>query len=413
MAGKSGDEFWNTSSSTSFNFDDDFEIDNPSSAFNELFPSNNVGSLVSSHLESSSSLNLNTLPIHSLLTKRNLDAVLDDVRTTLQTTAPTVQETIIKMFLGMPYSLSVYRSLSQKLDLLDEAVSSEDGNIILTVLLFLKKTLAVSELYTHLSKRKIALRHYSNYLMREFLLQELSDFCLECGNFTDLIYLYYLGLNPDASKDKVHIKLLRFLLEYQQKLNSDKNAMFIDYKNFIKWQLDNNAVRNTVTEQLASLCRVHWENCSDSSNFDKQITEFKVFVKMSDFQYEWIVINALSALKLWKKLTTLFIKPNWLTKRNSIKSVINAELFLLTLQRHNAPTQILEEFLTCIVDNEISLPLAKKLSCHKFVVNIYASQRDRSAIQSYKIEIPKDSEDYAFAERILASVSFRCGIFLL
>ncbi|KAF5286970.1 hypothetical protein FQR65_LT12384 [Abscondita terminalis] len=406
MTGKSSDEFWNTSSSISFNFDDDFEIDTPSSALNELLPSNNVGSLVSSQLENSS---LNTLPIHSLLTKRNLDAVLDDVRTMSQSSVPSVQETIIKMFLGMPFSLSIYRSLSQKLELLDEAVASEDGNVILMVLLFLRKSSKVSELYSHLSKRKTALRHYLNYLMRELLLQELSDFCLECGSFNNLIYLYYLGLDPNFSKEKLHINLLRFLLEYQQKLSSSKTSMFIDYKNFIKWQLDNGTVKNTVTEQLASLCRTQWENGSDSSSFDKQINEFKGFVKMSNFQYEWILINALSAFKMWKKLTNLFIKPNWLTKRNSIKSVINAELFISTIHRHMAPIYVLEEFLYCIVDNEISLLLAKKFSCHKFVVNRYASQRDRCSIQSYIIEIPRDSDEYAFAESILASVSCVCA----
>ncbi|KAF5294742.1 hypothetical protein FQA39_LY00226 [Lamprigera yunnana] len=399
MAGKSVDEFWNTSSSTSFNFDDDFEPDNSSYSYNELISPGNTSTLLPSSLESSN--NLNVLPIHSLVTKRNLDA--KDVRIIYQTSAPSVQETIIKMFLGMPYSLTIYRSLNQKLELLDEAVNSEDGNIILTVLLFLKNSLEVSELYRHLSNRKVALRHYANYLIREMFLQQLSVLCLECGNYSDLIFLYYTGLDEHLTKDKLQIRLLRFLLEYQQKLSNDKNTMFIDYKNFVKWQMDNNAVSITVTEQLAALCKSHWENGADSGIIDKRISEFKLFVKMSEFQYEWIIMNALSTFKMWKTLTNLFIKPNWLTKRNSIRSVINAELIITTLYRHKAPVHVLENFITCIVDNDISLLLAKKLKCHKLVINLYAQQKDRCAIQCYKVEIPRDSEEYNYAETILMS----------
>lgn len=60
--------------------------------------------------------------------------VLDDVRIPIHSSVPLVQETIIKMFLGMPYTLYCYRSLDQKLELLDEAVATEDGNIILAVI---------------------------------------------------------------------------------------------------------------------------------------------------------------------------------------------------------------------------------------------------------------------------------------
>ncbi|KAK5639576.1 hypothetical protein RI129_012068 [Pyrocoelia pectoralis] len=399
MAWKSSEEFWNTTSSTSFNFDDDFEPSSSSNYIGDLKANYNSSSIVNYNFEGTGAQTL--LPIESLLTKRNLDAVLDDVRITYQTPTPSAQETIIKMFLGMPYSLSVYRSLSQKLELLDEAIASDDGNIILAVLLFLKKTLELPELYNHLSKRKVAFRHYCNYLMEALLVQELSNLLL-CG-LNVMVYVYYTGLEKEMSKDKVHLKLLRYFLDYTAMMSNEKRTMFTDYKNFTAWQIENKVSSDTITEELAALCKSQWENSSDGNSCGKQITEFRALHNLNDFQYEWVIINALCAFKMWKRLKYLFIKPNWLTKRNIIKSVINPQLFITVLHKHNAPISVLEEFLSCIVDTDVSLFLAKKLLCHAFVINFYASQRDRMAIHMYKSEIPRESEYYNYAERILVS----------
>lgn len=46
---------------------------------------------------------------------------------------PPVEETIKNMFCNRRYVLSGYRSLEQKMQLLDAAVETSDGNIILTV----------------------------------------------------------------------------------------------------------------------------------------------------------------------------------------------------------------------------------------------------------------------------------------
>uniref|UniRef100_A0A1Y1MLL0 Vps16 C-terminal domain-containing protein n=2 Tax=Photinus pyralis TaxID=7054 RepID=A0A1Y1MLL0_PHOPY len=307
MAWKSSDEFWNTTSRTSFNFDDDFEIISSRSYISDSKSSDNLGSIVNYDFESASAQSL--LPIESLLSRRNLEAVLNDVRITYQTPTPSVQETVIKMFLGMPYSLSVYRSLSQKLDLLDEAIASEDGNIILAVLLFLKKTLEATELYNHITKRKVAYRHYSNYLMEELLEQELANLVICSGNTCDLVYVYGTGLEKDMSKDKVQIKLLKFFLDYSKMMSSEQRAMFTEYKNFIGWQIENKLSCHTLTEELAFLCKSQWETKSDGSNCAKQIIDFRAQRHLNDFQYEWIVINALCTFEMWERLKHLFIKP--------------------------------------------------------------------------------------------------------
>ncbi|KAF2883897.1 hypothetical protein ILUMI_22282 [Ignelater luminosus] len=397
MAGKSSEDYWNTSSSASFNFDDDTEVEKAFSNSCEIFDSTASDSVFGSNIEENNAQTM--LPMHSLVTKRNLDTVLDDVRIPTHSSVPLVQETITKMFLGMPYTLYVYRSLDQKLELLDEAVATEDGNIILTVLLYLKKTLKLTVLYHNLLKRKIALEHYTNYLMRELKLEELADFYMVTGNYSDIVYLFYLGCRGTVSTESMHVKLLRFLAEHQSKLDHDKNVMFTDYKNFLKWQMDSKMTTNSVVEQLALLYKSEAEKKSDN----KSIMAFKQTFKISDFQYEWIQLNVLGVLKQWKKITELFIKPNWLTKKNSIKTVIDVELFISTLYKHNPPKEIVEEFLSCVVDSDISIGLAKKMKCHKFVIDAYIAQRDRLSILNYKNNIPNQSEEYFYAENALRS----------
>ena len=55
----------------------------------------------------------------------------------------TPKETILKIFLGKPYSLDLYKSFKDKIELVDEAIELGDGNAILAVSfknLFFKRT---------------------------------------------------------------------------------------------------------------------------------------------------------------------------------------------------------------------------------------------------------------------------------
>lgn len=61
-------------------------------------------------------------------------SVLDDISSTLEYVIPPIEETIQKAFNGEKYSFEIYRRFSDKIKLLDSALETSDGDIILKVI---------------------------------------------------------------------------------------------------------------------------------------------------------------------------------------------------------------------------------------------------------------------------------------
>ncbi|XP_054017967.1 spermatogenesis-defective protein 39 homolog [Dryobates pubescens] len=74
------------------------------------------------------------------------------------------KDTVIRMQRGKVCSLERFRSLQDKLVLLDEAVAGHDGNVITAVLIFLKRTLRREILFRELEVRQVALCHLIHFL---------------------------------------------------------------------------------------------------------------------------------------------------------------------------------------------------------------------------------------------------------
>lgn len=79
------------------------------------------------------------------------------------------------MLYGRKYSLNVYRSIEHKTQLLDQSIDTYDGNVILTVTVYLARSLSRSIFHHLLSKREAAIKHYSTYLVFHNRLQDLAD----------------------------------------------------------------------------------------------------------------------------------------------------------------------------------------------------------------------------------------------
>lgn len=393
MAGKGDEDFWNSGGKTCFNFDDDEEAA-CSDDFQKSDRQSSVGDIFSSTVDE-----VDTLPIHSLISKRNLDLILEDVRIpSMSSHVPPVEESIKKAFLGKPCVFSNYKTLDDKCDLLDQAINTYDGNVILMVILFLVKTLKSNIFLRILSKRKIALKHYENYLVQNNKLQQLGDLYMATGNTLYIVDLFYLSCKRCTSNSQIKSKLDQFVIEHSTNLQSDRERQNLNnYILFLKWQLKSDINCESVTEALAMLSRNNFEKNKD----DSRILEFRSDMKIGDFQFEWIYLNILSTLSMWKKLTDVFIKPNWLTKKSSLKSVIDLELILTTLHKHDAPRKVLEDFLTCMVDTERSIALAKRWQCHRFIIDSYINQRDRTALINYTNSLNTQSEDYFYAKNAL------------
>lgn len=90
--------------------------------------------------------------------------------------APPPNVAVTQMLLKKPCPLHCFRAIDEKEALLDEAIGSGDGDAILSVILFMKKTLKTSLFNKIIQTRPDAIRHYINYLLQRSLIVECSDF---------------------------------------------------------------------------------------------------------------------------------------------------------------------------------------------------------------------------------------------
>lgn len=64
-----------------------------------------------------------------------LSSVLDDISSRLEYVVPPVNETITKALIGHNFSFEIYKRFRDKINLLDAALDTLDGNIILKVII--------------------------------------------------------------------------------------------------------------------------------------------------------------------------------------------------------------------------------------------------------------------------------------
>ncbi|XP_060515768.1 spermatogenesis-defective protein 39 homolog [Cylas formicarius] len=381
---KSEDEFWNSSNHSGFNFDDEED----------------TAQVIDDFVFHSSAEDNSEFPIHAVISKNCLDLVLDDIQSTVDIAVPPVDETIKKMVNGHKYTLHVYIKFQDKMKLLDQALDTYDGDVIIKVILHLKNNLTPNIFYHQLSKRKIAIKHFGYYLMSHNKFDELADLYMATGNTSKMKELYYLTGYGINSKEILYKKLDQFMMQHLQKLNSNDDKLEL-YENMqlIQYQIKKNCGANSVVEQLAKLCKSE----ISSQNYLEKLQEFKKNFKIDDFTFEWVLMNCLASMKLWSHLSDAFIKTNWLTKKNVLKTVINSDVLFHGLSRHNPPKDVLEQYLSCISDTDKALFLAQKFQCHNFVILHYVSQRDRVALTNYKEKILPQTTEYFLIESSLQS----------
>jgi hypothetical protein len=77
--------------------------------------------------------------------------------------------------LDKSFWFDLFKSKKEKINILNEAIKSNDGNAILSVVLFIKRTLTRVNFYDIILTNQIALNHYSFYLEQMNDLDEIFE----------------------------------------------------------------------------------------------------------------------------------------------------------------------------------------------------------------------------------------------
>uniref|UniRef100_A0A9J7Y7L1 Spermatogenesis-defective protein 39 homolog n=1 Tax=Cyprinus carpio carpio TaxID=630221 RepID=A0A9J7Y7L1_CYPCA len=321
------------------------------------------------------------------------------------------EETVRRMQKGRAFSLEKFRSLQDKLLLLDEAVAVYDGNLITAVLIYLKKSLSKEILFRELMARDVALRHYVHYLKEMGEQKLLVDVHILLMQYKEHLNIKDEGQRRDFLKsclglpfsqdDATHVQDHYTLLERQIIIEaSDKKA---DAEIFKKFPRKASILNMPIITTLYYSCFYHYGESEGTYSSPENIR--KTF-RISEKQYILTALGARAKLKSWFDVDSLFNTKNWLgyTKK---RSPIGFHRVVDILQKNSAPVNVLQEYVNLIDSPELKLSVALKYKCHDIVINTYRDLKDRQELVVYREKLERDSPEYRKIQELLNNVQIR------
>ncbi|XP_067097491.1 spermatogenesis-defective protein 39 homolog isoform X2 [Osmerus mordax] len=335
----------------------------------------------------------------------------------------TPEETVKRMQQGKGYSLEKFRSLQDKLLLLDEAVNAHDGNVITAILIYLKKSLGREILFRELISREIALRHYIHYLKEMGEQKSLLELFKSLGRTEDmslLQYREYLNIKeenkrrdhlksclslPFSPDDAMHIQDHYTLLERQIIIEANDKKVESSGQTdiFKKYPRKASILNMPIITTLYYSCFYHFGESDGTYSSPANIR--KTF-RISEKQYLLTALGARAKLKQWFDVDALFTSKNWLgyTKK---KSPVGFHRVVDILQKNNAPVSVLQEYVNLVDDTDMKISLAQKYKCHDTIINTYRDLKDRQQLIVYRGKMERGSPEDRKIEEILNNPQMR------
>lgn len=333
------------------------------------------------------------------------------------------EETVHRMQQGKVVSLEKFRSLQDKLLLLDYAVSAHDGNVITAVLIYLKRTLSKEVLFRELESRQTALRHFIHYLTETKDQRLLLELLRALGRTEDAALLQYkehltiadenkrrdflktcISL-PFSPEDSAHVQDHYTLLERQIIIEAtDRQAeRGGKVEIFQKFPRRASILNMPLITTLYYCCFYHY---TESEGTYSSPLNIRQTFKLSEKQYFVTALAARAKLKAWLDVDALFTSRNWLgfTKK---KSPLSFQRVVDILQKNSAPTQVLQDYVALVDDAELRITLAQKHKCHDIVINTYRDLKDRQQLLGYRAKVERGSAEERKIDELLNNQQIR------
>lgn len=318
---------------------------------------------------------------------------------------------------GKVVPLEKFRSLRDKLALLDSAISTHDGNVITAVLVYLKRTLSKEVLFRELESKQTALRHFIQFLSESGEQKLLLQLLRTLGRTEEAALLQYkehlsiadenkrrdflkrcLSL-PFSPEDSVHVQDHFTVLERQILIQAtDRRAECGG-----KFPGRASVVNVPLITMLAYCCFHHYSQ--SEGNFSSPLNIRQTF-KLSEKQFFMTALAARAKMKAWSDVDALFTSRNWLGFTRK-KSPLSFQRVVDILQKNSVPTQVLQDYVALVDDSELRISLAQKHQCHDIVINTYRDLKDRQQLIRYRGKVERGSAEEKMIDELLGNLQIR------
>lgn len=325
--------------------------------------------------------------------------------------------TIRRLLKGEPITLDLYRSKKQKLELLDSAIDSFDGNAVIAVVLFLRRSLSESIFREILLRKPVAANHYLAYLK-------------EIQNYDQLaVTLFSLGRNDEAAMVEFSVACQKRSAE--QKVQSLKKCLvsgfsepslapqaklvneYIDLLErqipieaaddltaksskddvFTKFPKSASLVGQPVLTTLYYCCLYHYDLPLNA--FASPLSIREVF-QLSDKQFAWMAVSALSRLKRWTDVERVLTSKKLLGGSRIVCPFSWHHFFRIISVDGVPPKEVLCKLLRAVSDISERKQLAEQfIDANEVVVECLVAQKDRLGLSALLAKLtPHTNEAY-------------------
>lgn len=412
-----GEEYWNSSLNKSFSFDDEIE---------EKLIDDNASEI--SNVSSKST----ALSLHLIISDSDLQSILEDQminepifpkvsleeevkilrRKLNETQFCSVGITINKLLLGKPCSLTIYKSLKEKQELLDSAIDCGNGDAILQVVIFLKNSLKPKLFTQIITMRPSAVAHYVNYLNTTMKVGEACELLVSMGHHQEAAMLQF----QSAVTSKNVIQKLEKMKKIQELFTHSGCNPFLaqqvsNYANLLEMQINErlhfqpyDVLEKSVIETLYHCCG-KFQKWSDPT-VNSLTNPYKVVEKygVTPAQFEWIALNERGKSQAWRDIEALFEKKSVLKKKNFVIH-IPLELAIIRLHQLRAPQAVLNAFLQHLDDPERRLALSKKVGAIHSIVESLVLLKNLQELQAFKETLASGTSEFFFAEKAITNLT--------
>ncbi|KAL9898605.1 vacuolar protein sorting 16B isoform 1-T1 [Glossina fuscipes fuscipes] len=410
------ENYWNDSSRSAFNFDDDGAETGLKSLIgleSNLDPDRILIGDTISEASFDNTTNALNLSINSIISEDALKMILEEqtlddhlvskgaspedelklLRRQVQSTlyVPTPSLTVHKFLLGKRVSLEVYKSLSDKEQLLDSVLESGcPGDAFL------------------LAKRSKALHHFISFWKNEKG-EEVISLLRTLGRHVKatLLQLQKAFDISDTSERKCRLVQLSnsFLPNspvtnlYNHMVQGSIKLLEIieNHHNVLDNKLN---INSTPIEVLFACCRknANWKD----QDMKSSISPYRVCVEqeISSSQFEWTALNERANAQAYADLDLIFeCVPTWYPmKQKQFHISFSVSLAILRLYELQAPTSVLYMFLARMTSASEKLALAKKVKCTKAIIDALVSLKDMDQLLQLRNTLPERSEEQFYCD---------------
>ncbi|KAK7921807.1 hypothetical protein WMY93_008709 [Mugilogobius chulae] len=333
------------------------------------------------------------------------------------------EETVQRLQQGKCVAMERFRSLQDKLLLLDLAVSGNDGNAITAVLIFLKRSLSKDVLFRELESRQTALRHFIHFLTETHEQRLLLDLLRALGRVEDAALLQYkehLNLSDENKRRDLLKTCSSFPFPVEDAVLVQDHFTLLERQIVIE-AADSKAEKSGKVEVfqkfprkasilnmplITTLYYCVYYHGNDPENTYSSPSNLRQTFKISEKQFFITSLSALSKARRWTELDSLFQSRSWLGFSRK-KSPLSFSRVVDVLHKNSAPSHVLSQYVALVEDSDLRLTLAQKHKCHDIVINTYRDLKDRQSLVQYQSKVQPGSTEELKIQDLLRNSQIR------